>query len=185
MKLLLLDNYDSFTYNLWNYLKMCDVDVEVAFNDQVDVHAVGHYGGIVLSPGPGIPSEAGALLEVIVKWTGKRPILGICLGHQAIAEAFGGRLRRLSMPYHGIAQKITFKNIPVFQGIEMPTEVGLYHSWAIESVPAIVEIAAENSENVPMAIYSERLHLTGLQFHPESILTTHGLNMIQNWIKTL
>ncbi|MFN4298114.1 MAG: anthranilate synthase component II [Thermaurantimonas sp.] len=185
MKLLLLDNYDSFTYNLWNYLKMCNVDVEVVYNDQVDVGKVRHYGGIVLSPGPGIPSEAGALMEVILKWAGKRPILGICLGHQAIAEAFGGRLRRLSMPYHGVAHKIFFKNIPIFKGIEMPTEVGLYHSWAVDSVPSTIEIVAENSENIPMAIYSERLHLTGLQFHPESIMTTDGLKMIKNWINSL
>ncbi|GCD77716.1 aminodeoxychorismate/anthranilate synthase component II [Thermaurantimonas aggregans] len=185
MKLLLLDNYDSFTYNLWNYLKMCDVDVEVAYNDQVVVDKIGQYSGIVLSPGPGIPSEAGALMDVISKWAGKRPILGICLGHQAIAEAFGGHLRKLPMPYHGVAHKITFKNIPIFQEIEMPTEVGLYHSWAIESVPSIVEVVAENSENIPMAIYSEHLHLTGLQFHPESIMTTYGLKMIQNWINSL
>lgn len=185
VRLLLLDNYDSFTYNLWNYFKMFNVEVDVAFNDQMTVPKAGTYDAIVLSPGPGIPSEAGIMPELINYWVGKRPILGVCLGHQAIAEVLGGTLRRLPLPYHGVAQSIHFKKSSFFDSISSPTQVGLYHSWAVEKVPDSFEITATNTENVIMAIHSESLHLTGVQFHPESIMTTYGIKMIQNWINSI
>lgn len=185
VRLLLIDNYDSFTYNLWNYLNMNDVDVDVAFNDQIGLLSAQEYDALVLSPGPGVPSEAGIIQELIDYWAGKRPILGICLGHQALAEVFGGSLTRLPFPYHGISQNINLKQTPFFDCISSPTRVGLYHSWAVERVPDVFEIIANNEENITMAIFSERLHLTGVQFHPESIMTSEGFKMIRNWIKSI
>lgn len=185
MKLLLIDNYDSFTYNLWNYLKITGADVDVVLNDDISPQHAGDYDGIVLSPGPGIPSEAGNMPEILSKWAGKRPILGICLGHQAIAETFGGIIYRLPMPYHGVSQEIDLEYSPIFKGVASPTPVGLYHSWAVKVATDVFDVTAVNSENVIMAIYSEKLHLTGVQFHPESVMTRDGLRMIQNWISTV
>lgn len=184
-RILLVDNYDSFTYNLWNYLCINDVDVDVVLNDQIKLHAIESYNGIVLSPGPGIPAEAGLMPKLIRMYAGKIPMLGICLGHQALAEAFSGRLERLEHPYHGVSQKIFFDKFPMMENISNPCTVGLYHSWFVSSVGEPFRIVARNFENIPMAIYAETLHLTGVQFHPESIMTTEGHLMISNWIKSI
>lgn len=184
-RILLVDNYDSFTYNLWNYLCINDAEVDVVLNDHIDLTLVESYDGIVLSPGPGIPAEAGLMPELIRSYAGKIPMLGICLGHQALAEAFSGRLERLDQPYHGISQEIIIEDIPIFEQVSNPCTVGLYHSWFVSRVKEPFQIAARNLDNIPMAIYAEALHLTGVQFHPESIMTTEGLLMISNWIKSL
>ncbi|GAB4403830.1 MAG: aminodeoxychorismate/anthranilate synthase component II [Microscillaceae bacterium] len=190
MKILLLDNYDSFTHNLARLLEESDPlhrpEVVVVANDRVEVGALSVFDKIVLSPGPGIPSEAGKLLEVIKAWAGRRSILGICLGHQALAEAFGGRLVNLAQVFHGRVQTLHLCQPDyLWQGLPPSPDIGLYHSWAVEAedFPAQLAITALNENGRVMALKHRHFDIRGLQFHPESVMTPSGGQMIRNWLR--
>lgn len=187
MKILLLDNYDSFTYNLRHLLLECDADVDVHRNDRITLEEVDAYDKILLSPGPGIPSEAGILLPIIKKYAPTKSILGICLGHQAIAEAFGGKLENLPQVFHGVRTNIRIEdsNEPLFRNMDNVFPVGRYHSWVVskDSLPGCLQITATDCEDgMIMAISHKQYDVRGVQFHPESILTENGKKMIENWL---
>jgi anthranilate synthase component 2 len=187
-KILVIDNYDSFVYNIVHYLRELGEEVTVKRNDQFELNEILEYDKIVLSPGPGIPSEAGKLLEVIEfnnQLENCVPMLGICLGHQAIAEVFGGTLRNLSQVYHGIASKINVDpDTRLYQNFESKLTVGRYHSWVadIESAPLLKANAWDQESNVMSLEHIEK-PIWGIQYHPESILTDHGIELLQNWLK--
>lgn len=187
-KILVIDNYDSFVYNIVHYLRELGEEVTVKRNDQFELNEILEYDKIVLSPGPGIPSEAGKLLEVIQfnnQLENCVPMLGICLGHQAIAEVFGGTLRNLSQVYHGIASKINVDpDTRLYQNFESKLTVGRYHSWVadIESAPLLKANAWDQESNVMSLEHIEK-PIWGIQYHPESILTDHGIELLQNWLK--
>ncbi len=188
MKILMLDNYDSFTYNLVHYLKEVDeVQVDVIRNDKIDLSTLNQYDKIMLSPGPGIPSEAGSLFDVIK--TGAElniPLMGVCLGHQAIAEVFGGELENMNDVYHGLAHDMdVLEEDQLFSGLPKRFKVGRYHSWQVKNNEAILvnfKITAVDDQNNIMAIRHKAKDIVGVQFHPESVLTEHGKEMIINWI---
>ena len=185
MKIALIDNYDSFTYNLYHLLRELDVDVTVYRNDQFELNDLALYDKILLSPGPGIPSEAGLLTQVIKEYAGKKPILGIFLGEQAIGEVFGGTLINLSEVFHGVqtpAHIITDDYI--FKGLPNDIVVGRYHSWVVDAktLPDTLEIISTSDEGQIMALRHKTYDIRGIQFHPESILTPQGKVMISNWI---
>ena len=186
MKILVLDNYDSFTYNLVHYLeKVSDADIEVHRNDKIDLNEIIRFDKILLSPGPGIPSEAGILLDVIKTYAATKSILGVCLGQQAIAEAFGGSLSNLNDVFHGVATPIEIiKEDVLFNGIPKKLNVGRYHSWVVnrEDLPEVLEITAVDESGKIMGLHHKTLDVRGVQFHPESILTEHGSAMIANWV---
>lgn len=187
MKILVLDNYDSFTYNLVQILKQTTGSVvDVYRNDAIEMEAIDAYDRIVLSPGPGIPSEAGILLPLIHKYADRKRILGVCLGHQAIGEAFGAKLVNLSEVFHGLATPLDIldEKVPVLSGLSQGNLVGRYHSWVVDEAefPNCLEITAKSREGFIMAIRHRKFDLTGLQFHPESVLTENGVGMIKNWL---
>lgn len=185
-KIVIIDNYDSFTYNLSHLLKELGADVTVYRNDQFELPALEPFDKIVLSPGPGIPAEAGLLLDVIRTYAGRKPILGVCLGHQAIGEVFGGRLENLSDVYHGVATEGTqFGTDPIFAGLPERITMGRYHSWVVskDGFPASLEVTAESDEGQIMALRHREYDIHGIQFHPESVLTTEGRTMISNWLQ--
>lgn len=185
MKIVIIDNYDSFTYNLSHLLKELGADVTVVRNDQFELNELQDYDKIVLSPGPGIPSEAGLLLDVIRTYAGKKPILGVCLGHQAIGEVFGGQLENLSEVFHGVATEGTqLGNDPIFSGLPQRITMGRYHSWVVSrtAFPACLEITAESDEGQIMALRHREYDIHGIQFHPESVLTPQGKTIIKNFI---
>jgi len=188
MKILVIDNYDSFVYNLVHYLEALDCDVTVFRNDQFDIQDITPFDKILLSPGPGIPDEAGKLKEVIEVYKGEKPIFGVCLGQQAIGEVFGGTLINLDKVFHGIATNATIlnENEPLFKGLESPIEIGRYHSWVIsqENFPESLEITAVDENHQIMAIRHKEYDICGVQFHPESVLTPSGKEMIKNWIES-
>ena len=184
MKVVIIDNYDSFTYNLSHLIKELGAEVTVLRNDQFQLEDLEQYNKIVLSPGPGIPSEAGLLLDVIKAYAGKKPILGVCLGHQAIGEVFGGQLENLSDVFHGVATPCRIiADDPLFSGLEREITIGRYHSWVVskEAFPDCLEVLAESPEGQVMALRHKTLNVRGIQFHPESVLTPDGKKMIQNW----
>ena len=184
MKVVIIDNYDSFTYNLSHLIKELGAEVTVLRNDQFKLEELEPYNKIVLSPGPGIPSEAGLLLDVIKAYAGKKPILGVCLGHQAIGEAFGGKLVNLSEVFHGVATPCHIvADDPIFSGLERTITIGRYHSWVVskEAFPDCLEITAEIDGQI-MALRHKTLNVRGIQFHPESVLTPDGKKMLQNWM---
>lgn len=187
MKILVLDNYDSFTYNLVHYLeKVSDAEIEVHRNDKINLEEIKRFDKILLSPGPGIPSEAGILLNVIKTYASTKSILGICLGQQAIAEAFGGSISNLSNVFHGVATPIeVIKDDLLFKNIPQRFNVGRYHSWVVNSsdLPEVLVITAVDETGHVMAIKHKNYDVRGVQFHPESILTDHGLEIISNWVK--
>jgi anthranilate synthase component II len=204
MKILVFDNYDSFTYNLVHLVeKITHVKVEVHRNDQIPLEKVKGYDKIILSPGPGIPEEAGLLLPLIKEYAATKSILGVFLGHQAIGEAFGGALTNLSTVFHGVATKIQVvsreskvvsENSPLtthhsrpdlFEGLPDEIEVGRYHSWVVskEGFPAELEITAEDENGMIMALEHKTFDVQGVQFHPESVLTPLGEQIITNWLK--
>ena len=186
MKIILIDNYDSFTYNLAHLLKALGAEVDVQRNDQFDLKKLEVYDKILLSPGPGIPSEAGQMPEVIRTYAGRKPILGICLGHQAIGEAFGARLENLKEVFHGVQTPVRLLDkTDLFQGLPDEIPVGRYHSWVIEksSLPACLQVTATDANGEIMAIRHSSLDIQGLQFHPESVLTPQGAQIISNWLK--
>ena len=192
MKIVIIDNYDSFTYNLAHLIKELGAEVTVYRNDEPEVQALIdnadniEFDKIVLSPGPGIPSEAGLLLDVIRTFAGKKPMLGVCLGHQAIGEVFGGQLTNLSDVFHGVATEGTqFGNDPIFAGLPKRIVMGRYHSWVVskDGFPSCLEITAESDEGQVMALRHKEYDIHGIQFHPESVLTTEGKTMLDNWLK--
>ncbi len=185
MKIVIIDNYDSFTYNLAHLVKDLGTEVTVLRNDQFDLDDLEEYSKIILSPGPGIPSEAGLLCDVIRRYAGHKPILGVCLGHQAIGEVFGGKLENLSDVFHGVATEGTqFGNDALFSGLPRRITMGRYHSWVVskDNFPSCLEVTAESDEGQIMALKHKELNVRGIQFHPESVLTPEGRKMLQNWL---
>ena len=185
-KILLFDNYDSFTYNLLHILKELGADVEVHRNDKISLEEVGRFDKILLSPGPGIPEEAGILLPLIRRYAPTKSILGVCLGEQAIGEAFGATLINLTDVHHGVCSdiKVTAKE-PLFAGLEPGFRAGRYHSWVVsrENFPDCLEITAEDMEEKQiMALRHRTYDVRGIQFHPESVLTPKGKAIIENWL---
>jgi anthranilate synthase component II len=190
MKILVFDNYDSFTYNLVHLVeKITDVKPDVFRNDKIALEDVAQYDKIILSPGPGIPEEAGLLLPLIKMYAATKPILGVCLGHQAIAEAFGGSLINLSTVYHGVATNIlqTKNHSPLFKGLGEAFLAGRYHSWIVnkKTLPADFEITALDDNGFIMAMQHKKYDLQSVQFHPESVLTPDGELMMRNWLRPL
>jgi len=188
MKILVLDNYDSFTYNLVQYIQeILEQKVDVIRNDAISIEGVDDYDVIVLSPGPGIPEEAGIMPELIKKYAKNKFILGVCLGHQAIGEAFGAKLQNLKQVFHGIesAMDIVQKDAVLMQGIQTPFQAGRYHSWVIEkgTLPSELMITATDDTGEIMAIQHKQYEVHGLQFHPESIMTPLGKEMLRNFFK--
>lgn len=185
MNILLLDNFDSFTYNLYHYLLEFTANVTVKRNDEITPEEAEAFSHIVLSPGPGLPKNAGVLMDLIKHLANEKSILGVCLGMQALAEYFGGTLYNQQMVKHGVTTQIkTEVHSRLFQNLPTQFEVGLYHSWAIEetTLPSAFQITARSEQNVLMAIEHHTLPICGVQFHPESILTQHGKEIIGNWL---
>ena len=186
--ILIIDNYDSFTYNLVHLVNEIGLECEVWRNDQFKIADVDAFDRIILSPGPGIPSEAGLLLEVIKTYAPTKSIFGVCLGQQAIAEVFGGTLYNLSRPMHGIATpiKVTDASEQLFIGLPESFKVGRYHSWVVsrEGLPDSLEVTAiDEKDNSIMALRHRKYDVRGVQFHPESVLTEFGKEMMANWLK--
>lgn len=187
MKVLLFDNYDSFTYNLLHILNELGATVEVRRNDQIRLEEVRQYDKILLSPGPGIPEEAGILLPLIKEYAPTKSILGVCLGEQAIGQAFGARLINLKEVYHGIASpiQVTVPD-PIFVGMSKTFTAGRYHSWVVdpEDFPSCLEVIAQDAEGGQiMGLRHKTYDVKGIQFHPESVLTPQGNQIIRNWLK--
>ena len=186
MKIVIIDNYDSFTYNLSHLVKELGAEVSVVRNDEFELEALDAFDKIILSPGPGIPSEAGLLLEVIRHYAGRKPILGVCLGHQAIGEVFGGKLTNLSTVFHGVATEGTqLGNDYLFDGLPERITMGRYHSWVVdrEGWPEALEVTALSDECQVMALRHREMDIHGIQFHPESVLTPDGRHMLENFIR--
>jgi anthranilate synthase component 2 len=187
MKILVIDNYDSFVYNLVHYLEELDCEVTVIRNDRFHIDEVEEYDKILLSPGPGIPDEAGLLKEVIEKYATSKSMLGVCLGQQALGEVFGGSIENLSEVFHGVATNaiITVEDEPLFKGLGKEIEVGRYHSWVVskKNFPNVLEVTAVDESGQIMALRHKTLDIRGVQFHPESVLTPKGKQIIKNWIE--
>lgn len=189
MKILVFDNYDSFTYNLVHLVeKILHQRVDVVRNDQLPLERVKDYDKIILSPGPGIPEEAGLLLPLIKEYASSKSILGVCLGHQAIGEAFGGKLVNLSTVYHGVATPVNILKRgkkDLYEGLPDTFEVGRYHSWVIseEGFPKDINITARDENNYIMGLQHNNYDVQGVQFHPESVLTPLGETILRNWLK--
>ena len=186
-KVLVIDNYDSFTYNLVHLVNELGRDVEVWRNDKFELGDVEQFDKILLSPGPGIPEEAGLLLDVIKKYAPTKSIFGVCLGQQAIAEAFGGSLLNLGRPMHGIATPINVLDQEelLFKECPQVINVGRYHSWVVSNngLPDCLKVTATDHTNEIMALRHQELDVRGVQFHPESVLTEHGKQMMKNWLE--
>lgn len=186
MKIVIIDNYDSFTYNLSHLLKELGAEVDVVRNDKFELKDLEQYDKIVLSPGPGIPSEAGLLLDVIRTYAGRKPILGVCLGHQAIGEVFGASLENLKEVYHGVQTDGTqLGNDYIFEGLPERVMMGRYHSWVVakDSVPECLEVTAMSDDGEIMAMRHRQYDIHGIQFHPESVLTPEGKTIVGNFLK--
>lgn len=186
MKTVIIDNYDSFTYNLAHLVKELDAKVSVVRNDQFRLSELKPFDKIILSPGPGIPTEAGLLMDVIDAYAPVKPILGVCLGHQAIGEYFGGKLTNLSQVFHGIASTISI-TAPDYIYKELPAQVqvGRYHSWVVdnEGLPDCLEVTSVSEEGQIMSLRHKQYDVRGIQYHPESVLTPEGRKIIANWLK--
>lgn len=185
MNIVIIDNYDSFTYNLSHQLKTLGAQVDVVRNDAFQMSRLEPYDKIVLSPGPGIPEEAGLLNDVIRRYAGRKPILGVCLGHQAIAEVFGGRLENLRTVYHGVQTPTHIINHDyLFEHLPETFEAGRYHSWVVSrsGLPDSLEVTAISDDGHIMALRHLTYDVRGIQFHPESILTPEGARILQNWL---
>jgi len=198
MRILVFDNYDSFTYNLVHLVrKISTGTIDVFRNDEITIEEIGDYDKIILSPGPGIPSEAGLLIPLIKEYAAAKSILGVCLGHQAIGEAFGGQLRNLSTVFHGVATDIdqgpaepdsglgnSMQPSRLFRGMPRKLLVGRYHSWIVEKegFPECLEITAEDANGYIMGLQHKTFDLQGVQFHPESVLTPDGETILRNWL---
>lgn len=189
MNIVIIDNYDSFTYNLSHLVKELGADVTVLRNDKFQLQDLEPFDKIILSPGPGIPSEAGLLLDVIKHYASVKPILGVCLGHQAIAEAFGGSLINLTEVFHGVATEGNILTLGqekdyIFRGLPERITMGRYHSWVVdrETLPECLQVTAESDEHQIMALRHKDYDIRGIQFHPESVLTPQGKDIIANWM---
>jgi len=186
MKILILDNYDSFTYNLVHIIRELNFDYDVFRNDKIALEEVNHYDKILLSPGPGIPDEAGIMKALIETYAPTKSILGICLGHQGIAEVFGAKLFNIPTVLHGVTSITTTKDNDevLFEGLPPSFQVCHYHSWAVmpDSIPADLVITATNDDGMIMGLRHKTYDVKGLQFHPESIMTPEGPKMIKNWL---
>lgn len=187
MKIAVIDNYDSFVYTIIHYLEgIDDVEIVLMKNDQVDWEVLEKIDRIVLSPGPGVPSEAGDLLEVIQRFYTSKPILGVCLGHQAIGEFFGARLKNLDDPLHGFVSPMNkILEDTLWNAIEFPTTIGHYHSWVVDAndFPEELEVLSVDSDSNIMALKHSYYPIKGIQFHPESVLTPDGRKMLENWVR--
>ena len=186
MKTVIIDNYDSFTYNLSHLVKELGADVTVLRNDRFELPQLAQFDDIILSPGPGIPSEAGLLLDVILTYASRKPMLGVCLGHQAIGEAFGATLTNLQDVFHGVATPCHIAaSDPIFKGLPQEITVGRYHSWVVsrDGLPSCLEITALSEEGQIMALRHRDYPVHGIQFHPESVLTPQGRTIIDNFLK--
>ncbi len=186
MKTVIIDNYDSFTYNLAHLVKELGAEVSVVRNDQFRLSELKPFDKIILSPGPGIPTEAGLLMDVIDAYASVKPILGVCLGHQAIGEYFGGKLTNLSQVFHGVASTISI-TAPDYIYKELPAQVqvGRYHSWVVdnEGLPDCLEVTSVSEEGQIMSLRHKQYDVCGIQYHPESVLTPEGRKIIANWLK--
>ena len=190
MKILVIDNYDSFTYNLVHAIKkISGLPVDVFRNDEISLEEIEKYDKIVLSPGPGIPEEAGLLLDIIKEFAPKKSILGVCLGHQAIGEAFGGKLHNMNRVLHGIATPIelTQNSSFLFNGLPTSFEVGRYHSWIVknEDLPDCLKVTSYDMDGMIMSMQHKEYDIQGVQFHPESVLTPLGEKIIENWLNKI
>ena len=186
MKIIVIDNYDSFTYNLVHYLEDLNAEVTVYRNDEFELSELEKFDKILLSPGPGIPDEAGLLKQVIQKYAPTKSILGICLGLQAIGEVFGGNLVNLRKVYHGVATKVTkISDDFIFNEIPDEMEVGRYHSWSVstENFPEVLEITSVDENGQVMSLKHKTYDVRGVQYHPESVLTPYGKKILENWLK--
>jgi anthranilate synthase component 2 len=187
LKVLVVDNYDSFTYNIVDLLRShAGIEFEVAYNDQLNWNQVDHYHKILISPGPGTPDQAGLLLQLIAKFYKTKSVLGICLGHQAIAQVFGGKLINLSKPRHGQKVLVHVQTAdPLFSGIPEEISGGLYHSWSVDwdTLPDELQIIASSNDGI-MGIRHREFDVAGLQFHPESYATQFGADILQNWLSS-
>jgi anthranilate synthase component 2 len=186
-KVLVIDNYDSFTYNLVYIVRQLGYDPVVWRNDQFELNDVTAFDKIILSPGPGIPSEAGKMPSLIKQYASSHSILGVCLGHQAIGEAFGAKLINLKNVYHGVSTKLEIlKPDGIFQNVPSGIQVGRYHSWVVseKNFPAALEVMATDADGQVMALRHKEFDLTGVQFHPESIMSEYGQQMIWNWLES-
>ncbi|MEN9655503.1 MAG: Para-aminobenzoate/anthranilate synthase glutamine amidotransferase component [Bacteroidota bacterium] len=185
-KILVIDNYDSFTYNLVHYLEDLDCEVTVYRNDEFELDEIAHFDKILLSPGPGIPDEAGLLKQVIQQYGPTKSIFGVCLGQQAIGEVYGGTLSNLDKVYHGVATNIT-KSVNdelLFEGLDNEFEVGRYHSWVVDAnLPDCLEATSFDENGQLMSLRHKTYDVRGVQFHPESVLTPNGKKMLENWVK--
>ena len=186
LSILVIDNYDSFVYNLVHYLEELDCKVTVKRNNELTIEEVENYDKVLLSPGPGIPDEAGLLKEIIKIYGSKKSILGVCLGQQAIGEVFGGKLINLQHVYHGVASKIKLSvtDEPLYNGMASEFEVGRYHSWVVDpELPDCLEATSYDENGQIMSLRHRTFDVRGVQFHPESVLTPEGKKIIQNWVK--
>lgn len=185
MKILVIDNYDSFVYNLVHYLEMLTpAAVDVAKNDEITLEEVAEYDKIVLSPGPGIPKNAGLMPEIIKHFYKTKSILGVCLGHQALGEFFGFRLKQLDHPLHGISSTVQiYTSEGLFENMPATFKIGHYHSWVVEAhEPSEIKVTAQDNHGNVMAFQHKEYPVFGVQFHPESILTEYGLELLKNWL---
>ena len=188
IKTVIIDNYDSFTYNLSHLLKELGASVTVVRNDKFRIEDLEQFDKIVLSPGPGIPSEAGLMPQVIKTYAGRKPILGICLGHQAIGEAFGAKLLNIGNVVHGVATPahLTAQDY-LFEGLASDLEVGRYHSWVVDDkdLPQCLEVTSRSDDGYIMSLRHREFDIRGIQFHPESVLTPQGKTIINNWLNNI
>lgn len=185
ISVLVIDNYDSFVYNLVHYLEELDCEVTVRRNNEISLEEIKNYDKILLSPGPGIPEEAGLLKAIVKEYAPTKSMLGVCLGQQAIGEVFGGKLTNLDSVFHGVANKVTtcVDDENLFKGLEKEFEVGRYHSWVVEkNLPACLEATSFDENGQVMSLRHREYDVRGVQFHPESVLTPDGKKMIRNWV---
>ncbi len=186
MRIAIIDNYDSFTYNLSHLIKELGASVTVYRNDKFQLTDLKPFDKVVLSPGPGIPCEAGLLLDVIREYAGIKPILGICLGHQAIGEAFGGKLINLSSVFHGVATPVHICSEDyIYEALPETFEVGRYHSWIVDKaeLPECLEVTSVSDEGYIMSMRHKNYDIRGIQYHPESVLTPDGRTIMNNWLR--
>lgn len=186
IKVLVIDNYDSFTYNLVHYLQDLNCEVTVKRNDKLTLDEIKEYDKILLSPGPGIPDEAGLLKSIIKEYAPSKSILGICLGQQAIAEVFGGKIENLDRVYHGVSTKVQQTNPDevLYKNIPKELEVGRYHSWVVsKDLPEVLEATSVDENGEIMSLKHKKYDVRAVQYHPESILTPEGKNILKNWVE--